>query len=74
MYTNHEFVFEIVKQIFLSTSSIIKLNLRLIRVSKYIQQFKNLEFRHKPEKKHIISNVFSRFPNSVIVIIEIKFF
>ena len=59
IYTNHDAVLDIVKQISLIISFIDKLNLRLIRASNYIQRF-NLNIRHKLEKQHIISNALSR--------------
>ena len=64
VYTDHGSALGIAKQTSLSTSSTAKLNLRLIRASEYIQQFKDLEFRHKPGKKHIVPDALSRLPNS----------
>ena len=61
IYINHEIVLDIIKQISIITSFIAKLNLRLIRVLKYIQRFRNLEFRHKSGKQYIVSNAFNRF-------------
>ncbi len=59
LFTNHESVLRIVKQISLFTISIDKLNLRLIRTFEYIQRF-NIIVKHKSEKQHIVSNVLSR--------------
>ena len=43
----------------MTTISIDKLNLRLVRASNYIQRF-NLDIRHKSNKQHIVSDVLSR--------------
>ena len=59
IYTNHETIFAIVKQIFLSTSSTNKLNLKLVRVFDYIQRF-DLIIRHRSKKFHLISNALFR--------------
>ena len=59
LYTNHDAALNIAKQIILSTSSTDKFNLRLIRISNYIQRF-NLNIRHKSKKLHIIFDVLSR--------------
>ena len=59
VYTNHDVALDIVKQIFFSSSSTNKLNLRLIRVSNYFQRF-NLDIRHKSDKQHIVSNALFR--------------
>ena len=64
IYTDHGAALGIVKQTSLSTSSIAKLNLRLIRASEYIQQFRSLEFRHKPGKRHVVPDALSRLPNT----------
>ena len=50
MYIDYKIILNIIKQITLITSLIIKLNLHIIRVSKYVQRFKSLEFRYKFEK------------------------
>ena len=64
VYTDHGAALGIAKQTTLSTSSTAKLNLRLIRASEYIQQFRNLEFRHKPGKRHVVPDALSRLPSS----------
>lgn len=64
IYTDHGSALGIAKQTTLTTSSTAKLNLRLIRASEYIQQFRDLEFRHKPGKRHIVPDALSRLPNS----------
>ena len=46
----------------MTTFLINKLNLRLIRVSNYIQRF-NLNIRHKSKKQHVVSNALSRLTN-----------
>ena len=50
MYIDYKITLNIIKQITLITSLIIKLNLHIIRASKYVQRFKSLEFRYKFEK------------------------
>lgn len=42
----------------ISTTSTIRLNLRLVQASQFLQQFK-LDVYHKPEKEHIIPNALS---------------
>lgn len=59
IFIDHDATFEIIKQIFLSILSIDRLNLKLIRVSNYIQRF-NLLIKHKFEKLHLISNALFR--------------
>ena len=50
IYINHNAILKIIKQIIIIISLIVKLNLRLIRVSKYMQKFRNLKFRYKLRK------------------------
>ncbi len=64
IFTDYRSALRIAKQTSLSTLSTAKLNLRLIRASEYIQQFRNLEFRHKPGKKHVVPDTLSRLSNS----------
>lgn len=40
-----------------------RLNLRLVWASQFLQQFK-LNVRHKPKKEHIISNTLSRLTSA----------
>ena len=68
MYTDHDAALRIVKQISLTTFSIDKLNLRLIRISDYLQRF-NLNIRHKLDKQHIVFDALFRLAS---VSIEIK--
>ena len=60
IYIDHEIALRIAQQINLITSSTDKSNLRLIRVSKYIQKF-FFQIRHKSEKFNIVSNALFRF-------------
>ena len=53
MYTDHEVSLTVAKQIFLTTSFIDKLNLRLVRASNYIQRF-DLLIKHKFERLHLM--------------------
>ncbi len=62
LFIDHESVLEIIKQTFLLTTSIDKLNFRLIRVFEYIQRF-NVLIKHKSEKLHVVSDVLSRLPS-----------
>ena len=59
IYTNHDATLNIAKQISLITFFTNKLNLRLIRVSNYIQRF-SLNIRHKSEKFHTVSDALSK--------------
>ena len=59
VYIDHESALDIVNQITMTTISIDQLNLRLVRVSDYIQRF-NFDIRHKSDKQHIVSDVLSR--------------
>ena len=59
IYTNHFAIVFIIQQIKLSSSSIDKLNFRLIRVSIYLSQF-SLKIKYKFENQHVVSNAFSR--------------
>ena len=60
MYIDYEIALNIIKQITLITSSIIKLNLYIIYISKYVQRFKSLKFRYKSRKQYMISNALFR--------------
>lgn len=42
-----------------------KLNLRLVKASQFLQQF-NLDVRHKLDKEHIIPDILSRLASSNI--------
>ncbi len=59
LFIDHDSVLSIVKQTSLVISFIDKLNLRLIRASKYIQRF-NIIIKHKSEKQHIVSDALFR--------------
>ena len=59
VYIDHEASLDIVKQTSFTTSSIDKLNLRLVRAFDYIQRF-NLIIKHKSERLHLISDALSR--------------
>ena len=62
IYTNHDAILDIGKQIILIISLTNKLNFRFIRISNYIQRF-NIELRHKFDAQHIIFDVLFRFIN-----------
>lgn len=58
--TNHSTILDIVKQKpIVFTTSTMRLNVRLIRVSQFLRQFR-LNVRHKLEKDHIVLDVLSR--------------
>ena len=59
VYTDHSATVSIVRHISLSSSSVDKLNLRLIRASQYLSQFR-LDIRYKPGKQHIVPDALSR--------------
>ena len=63
IYTNHEITLSIAKQITLFIFSTDKFNLRLVRVSNYIQRF-NLIIKHKSKKLHIVFDALSRLSSS----------
>ena len=65
IFTNHDVVLSIIKQISMTIVFIDKLNFRFVRASNYIQRF-DVKLRHKFEKQHIVSNVLSRFVNTNI--------
>ena len=58
VYTDHSATIEIVKQASLATTSTLRLNLRLVRASQYLQRFE-LNVRHKPGKKNVIPDALS---------------
>lgn len=61
--TNHFVILDILQQSSItSTTSTIRLNLRLVRVSQFFQQFK-FKVRHKPGKIYIIPDALSRLAN-----------
>ena len=64
VYTDHGAALGIAKQTTLTTASTAKLNLRLVRASDYIQRFRNLHFRHKPGKQHVVPDALSRLSSS----------
>ncbi len=62
--TDHSAILDILQQSSItSTTSTMRLNLRLVRASQFLQQFK-LEVRHKPGKEHIIPDALSRLASS----------
>ena len=65
IYTDHGAALGIAKQTSLTTSSTDKLNLRLVRASDYIQRFRNIEFRHKPGKQHVVPDALSRLDAAI---------
>ncbi len=59
--TNHVVIMNICKQIFItSINSVMRMNLRLIRVFQFLSQFSNLKIRHKSKKYHLIFDALSR--------------
>ena len=61
IYTDHEANSAIAAETKFSIININKLNLKLIRASTYLSQFR-LNIRHRSEKFNVISNAFSRLP------------
>ena len=59
VYINHSTAILISRQTSLTTFSIDKLNLRLIRASQYLSIF-DLSVRHKTRKMNIVPNALSR--------------
>ena len=62
VYTDHSATASIVRHTSLRSSSVDKLNLRLVRASQYLSQF-NLDVRHKPGKQHTVPDALSRLMN-----------
>jgi hypothetical protein len=59
--TDHVVIIDISKQTsIINTNFVMRMNLRLIRVSQFLNQFSNLKIRHKPKKYHLISDVLFR--------------
>lgn len=62
--TDHSAIIDILQQSSItSTTSTMRLNLRLVRASEFLQQFK-LDVKHKPGKEHIIPDALSRLANA----------
>ena len=62
VYTDHGANPKIANQTKMSTSSTDKSNLKLIRASTYLSQFR-LDIRYKPGKSHIVPDALSRLPS-----------
>ena len=63
VYTDHSATVDIAKQGSLTTTSTVRLNLRLVRASQYIQRFE-LDVRHKPGKRNVIPDALSRLAST----------
>ena len=63
VYTNYSATVDIAKQSSLNTTLTVRLNLRLIRASQYLQRFE-LEVRHKSSKKNVVLDTLSRLVSS----------
>ena len=63
VYTDHSATVDICKQASLTTTSTVRLNLRLIRASQYLQRF-DLDVRHKPGKKNVVPDALSRLAST----------
>ena len=59
IFIDHDAILSLAKQTSLSIVFTDKFNLRLIRAFDYIQRFE-IELRHKSDKQHIVSDIFSR--------------
>ena len=60
LYTNHEAIIKITNQTKLSFTNIDKQNLKLMKTSMYLSQFR-LKIRHRFDKFNVISNVSNKF-------------
>ena len=68
--TDHSAILDIMKQSSItSTSSTLRLNVRLIRASQFLRQFR-LDVRHKPGKEHIVPDALSRLASSKSMLSE----
>jgi len=63
MYINHTAAVKIEHQFSLNTTAVKKLNLRLVRVSEYLQCFQ-LKIQYKSEKTNIVSDTLFRLLSS----------
>jgi hypothetical protein len=64
--TDHVVIVDICKQTsIISTNFVMRMNLRLIRVSQFLNQFSNLKIRHKSKKYHLISDALSRLQSLI---------
>ena len=62
--TDHSAILDIMKQSSItSTTSTMRLNVRLIRASQFLRQFR-LDVRHKPGKEHIVPDALSRLAST----------
>lgn len=61
IYTDHASTVDITKQASMNTTSVDRLNLRLVRASLYLQQF-HVRCYHKPGATNIIADAISRLP------------
>ena len=62
--TDHSAILDITKQLSItSKSSTVRMNVRLVRASQFLRQFR-LAVRHKPGKEHIIPDALSRLPST----------
>lgn len=62
--TDHSAIINIFQQLLItSTTSTMRLNLRLVRASQFLQQFR-LDVCHKPGKEHIVPDALSRLASA----------
>ena len=62
--TDHSAILDIMKQSSItSTNSTMRMNVRLIRASQFLRQFR-LDVRHKPGKEHIVPDALSRLASA----------
>ena len=62
--TDHSAILDIMKQSSItSTNSTMRMNVRLIRASQFLKQFR-LDVRHKPGKEHIVPDALSRLASA----------
>lgn len=62
--TDYAAILDIMQQLFItSTSSTIRMNVRLVRASQFIRKFR-LVVRHKPRKEHIILDALSKLAST----------
>ena len=70
--TNHQAIVDICEQILItSINSTLRMNIRLIRASQFLNQF-NLNIKYKSKKDHIISNALSRLASVNIELLSKK--
>lgn len=63
--TDHSTILDMTQQSFItSTSSTMRMNVRLVKAFQFLRHFFKLEIRYKPDKEHIVSDALSRLTSA----------